>query len=206
MKTFLTTTALAVSLITPALAGSPTAFVLEEPQVAAIAAEATDWSGPYAGGMVSFASGESNFSHTKGSRVYDMLDTTQYGGFLGYNFQRGNVVFGVEAAYLTGRMERATDSYYAYDWFADLKGRVGYAFGDALVYGVAGASWAGYDYDTYPETHNGFNYGIGVDYLITEKLFVGIEYLRRDVSLDTGHDESRGGEIQSIQVRAGLTF
>jgi len=206
MKQLFTTTALAAFFVTPAFAGSPSAFVIEDPAVVAITSEATDWSGPYIGATVSLGSGTYIYDSSGKMRIEDLLDTTQFGAFAGYSFQRGNLVFGVEAAYTTGRMEWDSDTYYAYDWIADLKGRVGYAMGDALIYAVAGGSWAGYDYDTHPETHSGFNYGVGVDFHVTDGMFVGLEYLQRDVSLEVGQNTTRGGNIQSISARVGLSF
>ncbi len=68
----------------------------------------------------------------------------------------------------------------------DLKGRVGYASGDFLMYGVLGYTMSQYDDDTTFSGDEfdigGINYGIGVDYAISNNFVIGAEYLIRDLS------------------------
>ena len=170
-----------------------------------------DWGGFYAGGLVSFDSGTLAYSNPPGSAPfvsYDYNPNTAYGGFAGYNMQRGKMVFGAEAAYNSGGSYVVTFATEGTSYVADLKGRVGFAAGNALLYGVVGYSFA--DWTTVTNTYpaSGLSYGAGVDYLIGEHLFVGAEYLARDMSGNgtivatiEGHSQ-----IQSAALRLGWKF
>ncbi len=80
------------------------------------------------------------------------------GGQLGYNAQRGRIVFGVEAdiqgANIAGKAfseanadvgEVITDAWANsnLDWFGTFRGRLGYAFGGTLVYATGGLAFGG---------------------------------------------------------------
>ncbi len=70
------------------------------------------------------------------------------GGQIGYNFQAGSFVYGLEADFQGGSIgDRTTgftavngDDYNTHedvDWFGTVRGRLGYAFGRTLIYGTA---------------------------------------------------------------------
>ncbi|MBL4806178.1 MAG: hypothetical protein JKY31_02695 [Rhodobacteraceae bacterium] len=63
---------------------------------------------------------------------------------------------------------------------------------------------------TTAETYDvgGVSYGAGLDYLLGEHLFVGFEYLMRDMSGPRADDPNRIGHsaIQSAAVRVGWKF
>ena len=81
------------------------------------------------------------------------------GGQIGYNIQRGNIVFGLEADFegadingsktANGTYTDPAGNQYAaslglkttLDWFGTLRGRVGYTFDRALVYGTGGFAY-----------------------------------------------------------------
>jgi len=54
----------------------------------------------------------------------------------------------------------------------------------------------------------GFSYGAGVDYMVSDHLFVGAEYLMRNLSGARVNDPTRTMEssIQSAQLRVGWHF
>ncbi len=125
---------------TPALAGSPEAPVFPVTQIAPPAT--TDWSGFYAGGMVSFDdAGFINFFNggVPGSAFPEDSATT-FGGFAGYNFQNGAFVYGGELSVSSGGFGASGFPAAYFETIFDLKGRAGYSFGDVLVYGVVGGS------------------------------------------------------------------
>jgi outer membrane immunogenic protein len=121
-----------------------------------------DWSGFYAG----FNGGIAN---EKGVLV---------GGQIGYNFQTGPAVFGIEADY---------DSTWANVAAPDLgtvRGRIGYAFNQIMPYVTGG--WAFGDHDS-----SGYAIGGGLEYRILPALSVKAEYLH--VELDHPDDIVRAG-------------
>lgn len=197
-----------------ALAGS-----LDEPAAEAPAGVASapsmqlNWSGAYAGLSLGAVSGDIDFFNPDFAR--DLDSGTLAGIYGGYQVQRGNFVYGGEFALskpndtpVTG-FEGTSE---IVDPMADLKGRVGYASGKFLFYGVLGYSFGTYsnvlgdpaaDWDI-----DGFNYGVGVDYAINDDWLVGAEYLVRDLE---GSEPGGGGQtvdvdFDSISIRFSYRF
>ena len=169
----------------------------------------TDWSGAYVGLSYGFASGDYDFTLLNGD-TRDMDDGSLTQLFGGYQVQRGALVYGGELAFgsaqdtvVTGfPTAQVTD-------IIDLKGRVGYASVDFLIYGVLGYTMGGYSDDQLGSEWDigGINYGIGVEYAISDTFVIGAEYLIRDMSGD-----NRGGtnittiDFDTISVRAIYKF
>jgi opacity protein-like surface antigen len=144
---------------------------------------------------------------------YPDLEGTMYGAFAGYNVQRDSYVFGVEGAYSTGSFVEPTvitttqlRSVPELTNVIDLKARAGIVAGDALIYGFAG--WSMGDYHLWGDTHavSGMNYGVGADFLITDSIFVGADYILRDLSGATGPDETVTLGVQALELRVGMNF
>jgi outer membrane immunogenic protein len=126
---------------------------------------------------------------------FDVDRDSAFGAFGGYNYQNGNLVLGAELA----------------AWPVDTTisdgSTVGWATGDVLVYGALGWSWArtentvsGSDVD-----HDGHSLGLGVEYNITEALFLGLDYTTRGLD-----GEERGVEydmdVNTLSLRGGFRF
>ena len=167
-------------------------------------ADPADWAGFYAGGMYSANGGEFSYADDD----YD-IDLSNAGGFVGFNAAFGSVVVGLEYGLSFGA---ASSDYASLSDVQDLRVRVGTTFGDAFVYGAVGAS-SGFvsavgpvtpDYDV-----SGVSYGVGVDYAVTDQLFVGLDYTVRDMA---GGEDGPGGSyvdvrsMSSISIRVGYKF
>lgn len=111
------------------------------------------------------------------------------GGFVGYNHQLdNNWVIGIEGDFEKNWGDDSlaiggiTAFNYGLDWQGSIRGRVGYAFDRALVYGTAGWAIGRGFLDVPPagvgekETFNGFTVGAGLDYAFTDMVFGRIEY------------------------------
>lgn len=190
-------------------------------------AQAADWNGPYAGITGGSASGLQHELYDNGEfdgyLDYDLSGST-YGVFAGFNHQSGSYIFGIEAAYSAGAVETTgiesdLDDFIFYDAeftsFLDLKARAGFANGPALFYGFAGYSSGTLQYllDGEPGDTTwqpaGWNYGAGVDYMVSDNAFIGIEYIVRNLSDDLAEIDDwivDSAVIDAIQVRAGMTF
>ena len=205
MKSQLLATAIGFATATTALAGSAE----PAPQdVAMIAPPATayDWSGLYVGGLVSFDSGDVELFNGNVPFNFAALDpTAAFGGFVGYNKQVNALVFGGELAYTTGDVVAVGYANSIYTDRIDLKARAGYSFGRVMAYGVVGYSFADFDDARTPYPSSGLNYGVGVDVMINDHLFVGAEYLTRDLSGDNGAFRL-DGNLDSATIRAGYRF
>ncbi|SFR37325.1 outer membrane immunogenic protein [Yoonia tamlensis] len=149
-----------VLLVQPAFAGSLAEPIVETAVVAPQAAAVTDWSGAYAGGTLGGVSGSSLFCEdgyddtcegNPSDRDLPMPapEGTIFGLTAGYNWQRGNLVYGVEADISKASAEGGAESTIDYGCgigecrtdilaAATLRGRVGYATGQWLPYATAG--------------------------------------------------------------------
>ena len=109
-------------------------------------------------------------------------DASFIGGVhVGYNYQVGSTVLGIE-----GDASFGDDI----DYLASLRGRLGYARGDLLVYATAGVAFLGKD-NSFSYSYNGQNYsygddddrsigfvvGGGAEYKIRSNLSIGLEGL-----------------------------
>ncbi len=211
MKSLLISTAITCTFASTLFAGN---LVVPAPAPAPIApvAAATDWNGFYAGVQASSDTGTFDFLNADGSldSTYDLLGN-QFGAFAGYHVQNGAFVFGGELAYSAGDVYMDGFPTWHYTNMTDLKARVGYAAGQALIYATAGASVGNWDNSGMFGSGIqavGYNFGVGIDLQVNDRFFVGAEYLFREM----------GGEFplvlpplfeshtQSIQLRAGISF
>lgn len=131
------------------------------------------------------------------------------GGQLGYNWQRGNVVFGIEGDIQASDLSDAQDFTYAggfgrarsdIDWFSTVRGRIGIANGPTLFYLTGGVAFA--DIDTQiaavdggvpiafsgSDTQTGYTVGGGLEYKLSQNWTMKAEYLY----LDFGSDKIAG--------------
>ena len=118
-------------------------------------------------------------------------DGLSYGGLAGYNYQMGNLVFGIEGDFegwtvgtihytaITGDFLTAHSK-----WGASIRGRLGYAADHALFYVTGGAAFVSNE-TSIPTTgisvggdgtRAGWTVGGGVDYAFANNWFTGLEY------------------------------
>jgi outer membrane immunogenic protein len=171
-----------------------------------IAQDANTWQGPYAGIAGAFGNGFQDFT---GGLNYD-LQGQMLGVVLGYNLSpSGPWVFGGEVAVSSGSIYEAqiggSETYPEYEFtrMLDLKARAGYSFGPALVYGALGYSLATYSNDGDKSDIGGLLYGIGVDYLVSDQVFLGADYVKRHAD-----DGSLGfdADLDTLSLRLGVNF
>ena len=109
----------------------------------------------------------------------------QLGGFLGNGGTTGGVVIGVEAdAAYTDLRRNTTDGVSAFtsrtDYVGTARGRVGYAFGDLLIFGTGGFAYGGvrtgiangFGASGSDSIRTGYAYGGGLEYAIPTTSFV----------------------------------
>lgn len=169
---------------------------------------AMNWTGLYVGGHLGYAM-------TSDSGLYDQADAAGptnlaalklnglvYGAQIGFNFQFSNFVVGLEADGSFGKRQSTINSPEPAPRGPDpitsergnlmsVRGRVGYAFNRALVYGTGGVGWAdrkltiteAFDGSTGSIKSNkmGGVYGAGIEYAILNNFSVRLEYLRYQV-------------------------
>lgn len=185
----------------------------------ALATPAVAQDGPFAGGRVEALVGYDNLkSDSDGDS--EGQDGVTYGAQLGYDFQRGNIVYGIE-----GEATDATTSARSYNNFAagdrfaveagrDLYvgGRIGYMISPvALIYGKAGYTNARVEsrYQATTTAANelvdktnldGFRLGAGLEYKLTPNTFVKGEYRYSNY----GDVDGYAIDLDRHQLMAGL--
>ena len=188
-KILLTTTGLIVLGMAPAFG----ADLAARPYTKAPAAIAiNNWTGFYIGAMGGYGQEDSSDIGT--------LSGGFAGGTAGYNWQTGNLVLGVEAdaawsdvgASVTGLGGLAAASAKIRD-MGTVRGRIGYAFDQVLIYGTAGYAWADNRMTATllnvsisdSHFHSGWTAGAGVEFMVAPKWSVKAEYLYRSFQGET---------------------
>lgn len=166
-----------------------------------------DWSGTYGG----FSAGRSfnaelDFDESRIGKT-ETEPTGVFGAFAGYQIQNEQVVYGGEIAVSRApNIEATDDDDLDLDATAvDLKGRLGYAAGNGLVYGVVGLSSIMIDSDDGEFDGLGANIGVGYDYIVGKNIVLGAEYLVRRTKGDDD-DNDFGIDTDVLSVRATYKF
>ena len=109
------------------------------------------------------------------------------GGQIGYNWQKGAIVFGLEADASSSWVDGSTSGFgHSVDWVMSTRGRLGVAFNDnrTMLYGTGGVAWADIDYNSgvgsYSKTHFGWVIGGGIEHMLSQNLSARVEYLYYD--------------------------
>ncbi len=209
------TTFVAVSALVASTAIGCADGIAEQPAPPAImpaasAAASTDFAGGYVGLSYGHVSGDvtetlSLFGGSTASIDLDIDGDQAHGIFAGYNWQRGSLVYGAEltawavGAPIVGPIELTS--------LTDIRGRVGFAADNALFYGAVGWSWG-----TWENTSSGFDigvdghsFGLGVEYNVTERLFVGLDYTARSMD-GSGPAIDLDMDVSTVALRGGFRF
>lgn len=170
---------------------------------------AQDWSGFYAGATL----GKSSIDTSWTDLDYDWVgynvevgsydeDSAAVGLNVGYNWQVGNMVFGVAGGFAYQDVSNTTfefDDVYidnSLSFTADLRATGGYAIGKFLPYVTAGVAISDLEHswheindtpDSWPDFENktAVVYGVGVEYSVNDKISVGAQWLRYDFGDET---------------------
>ncbi len=164
-----------------------------------------DWTGLYMGPMLGYIWG--NIDPDTGAAVD--VDGILLGGFAGYNFQAGSLVFGGEADLAITSLdgsEGGTDG--DADWTGSIRGRLGYAWDRHMIYGTAGLGFLSADVDlggaSDENTHVGLVVGAGIESMVNRSFSARGEYLY------SGYGEKDYGAFEadanSHAIRAGLGY
>ena len=195
MKKFLLGTVglMALGMAAPAVAADMAVKAAPVPYIAPM----YNWSGFYIGVNGGWGSSRNRYEWT-GPGVFALgygADATggTIGGQIGYNWQAGSWVFGVEAQYNWADLNKA---FYGpvgtwsvgtkVDALGFFTGRVGYAANNALFYVKGGAAvanndrwaaWNGVNFASASNTRWGGTVGVGLEYGFTPNWSFGVEYM-----------------------------
>lgn len=186
------------------------------------------WTGFYAGVNGGYGFGRSSWSDSAVGADSGRFNTHGglVGGQLGYNWQLGSVVFGVETdadwANLTGSgiggvclADGGGACQTKQDWFGTTRGRIGYAFGRWLPYVTGGAAYGDIKAQqfngTSTATRLGWTAGAGLEYSIDRNWSAKVEYLHLDLGTAGFFSAANGATTLSVPakddlVRAGINY
>ena len=160
----------------------------------------SNWTGLYAGGHIAGVNSRTGIRDEDGT-IYDSAGLTVFttsqdvagGVHAGYNYQIGSAVFGVELDYAftnsgEARLFDSTDHFKSskINGFGSLRGRIGLAAGQSLVYVTGGIGYVNgkvSGYDSVPDqivTYKNFAAlvaGAGTEFKPTDNLAIRAEYL-----------------------------
>ncbi|PZM15047.1 outer membrane protein [Rhizobium tubonense] len=167
---------LALSSVAPAMAAD-VAPENSAPQPQQSAYSAYDWSGLYLG-----VQGGYSWDIAKYLGTEQNLDRGSLGAHAGYNFQTGNIVYGIENDF-NYNFEKGTET--DLQWDASGRGRVGYALDRTLFYATAGIAATGGKVDApaigkKDDILIGWTAGGGVGHALTDHILVRGEYRYSD--------------------------
>lgn len=132
-----------------------------------------DWSGFYGGVQL-------EYGDVSVDPINDDGTGALYGVFGGYRYDFGNVVLGAELDLTAADIELDGAFNGSIDTVHRLGVEAGFDAGPALIYGTAGMAYAsatsaGTDFED-----NGYFFGAGVDYLVTDQIILGAEVLQHE--------------------------
>lgn len=139
-----------------------------------------DWSGFYGGIQLEY--GDVTAETGAGAEAATG-DGALYGLFGGYRYDLGNVVVGAELDLNLADIDLndpAGATIGSLDSVHRLGAEVGYDAGPALVYGTLGVAQATATLGAADLQDNGYFFGAGIDYLVTEQITVGAEVLQHE--------------------------
>jgi len=181
---------------------------IPQPPVAQEAPPAVNnWSGFYIGGAGDWNAGHFNRNG----------DAYAWGGqaFTGYNWQQGQIVYGVEADLGYSGADSTRNGLTAKNGVnGSVRGRIGYDFNPFMLYGTAGLAIGqnklSDDTSSDSKTAVGYTVGAGAETFITNNITARLEYRYTDYgkehfNLDSG-SFSRGYDEQSVKVGIGVKF
>jgi outer membrane immunogenic protein len=150
------------------------------------------------------------------------------GGQIGYNWQKGNYVYGLEVDASTGSKQNFANTYGTetwsnrLDWVVTARARMGLAVSDTFIYVTSGLAVA--DITTkhlqgstnYSQTKTRFGWvaGAGVEHMLTRNWTIGTEVLFMDLGSKTYQTKDAGsnrirrvtGQVTTARTRLNYKF
>jgi outer membrane immunogenic protein len=163
-----------------------------------------NWAGFYAGLNLGYAFGKVTNLNIDPNGVAG-------GAQVGYNWQSGPLVFGAEAD-IQGSGADDTFAPYKFSnpWFGTLRGRIGYALNNILIYGTGGFAYGDLTGELGPlsETHTltGWTGGLGMEVGFTPHWSARVEYLYMDLGNTNYGITGIGNGYQSSLLRFGINY
>lgn len=162
------------------------------------------WTGPYAGLNLGYEWGKVTNNVTEPSGIAG-------GGQIGYNWQLGQFVFGLETDIQASAADDTFAPYkFSNPWFGTLRARIGYAINNVMLYGTGGLAYGelkgeffGLEED---KTLVGWTAGAGIEYGFTQNWSAKLEYLYMDLASRTYSITGVDNGLHSSFLRLGVNY
>jgi outer membrane immunogenic protein len=152
------------------------------------------WTGFYVGGHVGWGWSDVDWSYVDVGTNSDHSGDGFLGGVqVGYNWQKGSLVLGVEGdvswADISGSDDCANPAFtcqHDLNWLASIRARAGLAANSTLFYVTGGVAWADAEYVTpgfgsHSSTETGWVAGGGIEHAFTPHWTARVEYLHYEI-------------------------
>jgi outer membrane immunogenic protein len=196
MKQFFVRLAFSVAALLPASSVLAADLDIPPPPVEELRPATYDWSGAYVGVWAGVACFDGTATtQTAVPPVTDLLSGCggKGGGLVGYNYQIDNVVLGLEADYgwgskMADNSNPAIDISYKLNSIGTVRGRLGYAIDDTLLFVTGGLAYANGEFSgsagpapstpfSLDKNYMGWTIGGGVEQAITDNFHLRMDYL-----------------------------
>ena len=226
MKKYLLSSVAALGLVAAGAASAADLPARSGPVMAPVYAPIFTWTGFYVGANAGYAWGRVDSAQIGIAAPWNKPDGFVGGAQIGYNYQVGQAVFGVEADFQGADLKASVRDVFGnsasneLNWFGTVRGRVGFAIDRFMPYITGGLAYgnvksklvvpaAGFAYSD-SNTQWGWTLGAGVEYAFTNNWSARLEYLYADLGkerLNTpfGTTNVKVGTDFHI-VRAGLNY
>lgn len=164
------------------------------------------WTGLYVGANAGYTWGTARFSDTDGDGFSRRIDGALGGAQVGYNWQAGDIVFGVESDIQATGISRSVTSdgttlKSEIPYFGTVRGRIGMSFDNIMPYVTAGLAYANNKITvseagvslSNTKTHFGWTVGAGIEAALGNGWSVKGEYLYVDLQNKTYFANFDGG-------------
>ena len=167
-------------------------------------AAAYNWVGPYAGLNLGYQWGSVTGSATDPSGIFG-------GGQLGYNWQNGRFVYGVETdLQVSSADDTAGGVQFSTPWWGTTRGRLGYTWNAFMLYGTLGLGYGDVKAQTagLSETRTQFGWaaGLGVEVGLNRAWSAKAEYLYMDLGDRNYSTTATSNSLWSNMLRIGVNY
>jgi outer membrane immunogenic protein len=174
------------------------------PAPAAVAPVPFSWIGPYAGVNLGYQWGSVTHNATDPSGVFG-------GGQLGYNWQSGNFVYGLETDLQVSAADDTVAPFqFSIPWWGTTRARGGFAWNAFMFYGTAGLAYGGLKAQSagLSENHTqlGWTIGTGVEVGLNRAWSAKAEYLYVDLGDHSFSVTGTRNGFWSNMLRLGVNY
>lgn len=215
MKKYLLASVAALGLVAAGAASAADLPSRKGPVVAPVYVPAFTWTGFYVGANAGYGWGNVN---ANGFANVGDLDGFVGGGQVGYNYQMGQFVVGLEADLQAADLSSGNNLGLVgvkTDYFGTVRARVGVAFDRFMPYITGGWAYGnvktsipavGFSSD---RSHTGgYAVGAGLEYAVTNNIIAGVEYLYVDLGEKNilGAGTKVGTDFSVVRARLSYKF